>query len=322
MERHNLIEAARSVIKSEATAVASLVDKIGAPFGEAVDLIRGCRGRVIVTGIGKSGLIGKKIAATFNSTGTPSFFLHPAEGMHGDLGLVTRDDVVLALSKSGDTREIEQILIVFERLGVPIISITGNISSPLAEKSNVVLDASVECEAGPNNLIPTSSATAAMVMGDALAIVLLTLRGFSNEDLAVLHPGGEIGRKLLKVRELMHTGGEIPMVYGETPLNLAILEMTSKRLGFTTVVDSNGKLTGIYTDGDLRRTIESGRNVGSIKVEEVMTRGPKTISREAIAEKAIHFMEEYNITSLVITDNDGRPEGVIHLHDLLKAKIV
>jgi len=317
-----MLDTARQVIRHEAQAVASLADKIDASFLKAIDIIRECKGRVIITGMGKSGLIGRKIAATFNSTGTPSFFLHPAEGMHGDIGLVTRSDVVLALSKSGDTTELMPILKVFERLGVPLISITGNPSSTLAEKSDVVLDVSVDGEAGSNNLIPTSSTTAAMVMGDALAIVLLNLQNFSNDDLALLHTGGEIGRLLLKVMDLMHTGDEIPMVTENIPVYRAVLEITSKMLGFTTVVDPEGKLVGVFTDGDLRRTIEQGKDIKNTLIKEVFTPKPKTVHKEAIAEKAVHIMEFHRITSLVIVDNQGRPEGVIHLHDLLKANII
>ncbi|MCP4632306.1 MAG: KpsF/GutQ family sugar-phosphate isomerase [candidate division Zixibacteria bacterium] len=317
-----LINTAREVIRRESEAIASLIDKIGESFEEAVNIILKCNGRVIVTGMGKSGLIGKKIAATFNSTGTPSFFLHPAEGLHGDIGLVTRDDVVLALSKSGGTEELAQLLRVFKRLGVPIISITGNINSSLAQKSDVILDASVDNEASSNNLIPTSSATAAMVMGDAIAVVLLESKNFSNDDFALLHPGGEIGRRLLKVEDLMQTGDNIPIVEESTPISDAIIEITSKRLGFTTVVDKNRRFVGIYTDGDLRRTIEKKLDVNSTQVGKVMTSNPKTIQRHEIAEKAIHIMESHNITSLVIIEEEFRLEGVIHLHDLLRAQVV
>ncbi len=313
---------AKDVIRKEAEAIISLIDKINESFENAIELIRNCKGRLIITGMGKSGLIGKKIAATFNSVGTPSFFLHPAEGIHGDLGLVTKDDVVLALSKSGGTDELLSLLKVFKRLGTPIISITGDINSPLAQKSEVVLDVSVDKEAGLNELIPTSSATAAMVMGDALAMVLLKLHNFSDEDLAFLHPGGEIGRRLLKVRDLMHTGDEIPKVSANTPIYNAVLEITTKRLGFTVVTDSDGKLIGVYTDGDLRRTIKQGKDIKNTSIDKVMSPNPKTISKDAIADKAVHIMESYSITSLVIVDDYGKPEGVIHLHDLLKAKIV
>ncbi|MBD3170456.1 MAG: KpsF/GutQ family sugar-phosphate isomerase [candidate division Zixibacteria bacterium] len=322
MGKEDLIRIAHEVINRECEAIDSLAGKIGDSFVQAVEVILKCEGRVIVTGMGKSGLIGKKIAATFNSTGTPSFFLHPAEGLHGDIGLVISDDVVLALSKSGDTEEVAALLTIFERLGVPIISITGNPTSPLADKSDVVLDVSVQAEAGPSNLIPTSSSTAAMVMGHALAIALLEMRNFSEEDFALLHPGGDIGRRLLKVKELMHTGADIPVVGINTNLSEAIIEMTSKRLGFTAVADDDGRLAGVYTDGDLRRTIENNIDVGKTVINEVMTRNPKTIDGEAIAEKAVHIMESYNITSLMIIDKAGKIEGVIHLHDLLKAKIV
>ncbi len=317
-----MLDIARQVIKHESQAIAALVDKLDSSFERAIELMRNCQGRIIVTGMGKSGLIGRKIAATLNSTGTPAFFLHPAESVHGDFGLVRRGDVALALSKSGDTAELAQVLIMFKRLGVPIISMTGNLSSPLARKSDAVLDVSTNGEAGPNDLIPTSSAAAAMVMGDALAIVLLNLRGFDNDDLAFLHPGGEIGKRLLKVADIMHTGSDIPVVADRTPISQTILEITLKRLGFTTIVDSDGKLVGVYTDGDLRRTIEQAKDMRNTPICDVMTRNPKTISKNSIAEKAVHVMETHKITSLVIVDGENKPEGVIHLHDLLAAKVV
>lgn len=317
------VEGARQVIRKEAEAVLRLENRIGPEFERAVEVILNCTGRVIVTGMGKSGLIGRKIAATLTSTGTAAVFLHAAEGMHGDLGIVQRDDCILAISKSGETDEFFLLLPIFKRLGVPIIAITGNVQSPLAQKSDVVLDVSVREEACPNNLVPTSSTTASLVMGDALAVALLLRRGFSQDDFAFLHPGGNLGKKLiLKVADVMHTGSEIPIVTENTNLKETILQMTSKRLGVTTVVDGKGKLTGIITDGDLRRLVERTNKIFSLNARDAMTCGPKTISQDALAAEAVNTMEKYSITSLVITDGESKPMGIVHLHDLLKAGIV
>ena len=314
---------ARRVIREEARAVRQLESRIGPEFEKAVEIILRCRGRVIVTGIGKSGLIGRKIAATLTSTGTAAFFLHPAEGMHGDLGIVQRNDCIVAISKSGETNEFPLLLPIFKRLGVPIIALTGNIQSPLAQKSDVVLDVSVTQEACPNNLAPTSSTTATLVMGDALAVALLLKRGFSQNDFAFLHPGGNLGRKLiLTVADVMHTGEQIPVVLESTNLKDTILEMTSKRLGVTAVVDGAGRLSGIVTDGDLRRLVEKTDKLFSLTAGDAMTPEPKTISEDALAAEAINLMERYSITSLIIADGDRRPRGIVHLHDLLKAGIV
>jgi len=317
------IEGARQVVREEAQAVAQLVDRIGPDFQRAVEIILNCRGRVIVTGMGKSGLIGRKIAATLTSTGTAAIFLHPAEGMHGDLGVVQRNDCIIAISKSGETDEFYLLLPIFKRLGVPIIAITGGITSPLAQKSDAVLDVSVDQEACPNNLAPTSSTTASLVMGDALAVALLLQRGFSQDDFAFLHPGGNLGRKLiLKVADVMHTGSAVPMVTETTNMKETVLEMTSKRLGVTTVVDDGGRLKGIITDGDLRRLVERTDRVFTLTASEAMTHRPKTISQEALAAEALNVMEQHSITSLIITDGDGKPVGIVHLHDLLKSGIV
>ncbi len=317
------IEGARQVIREEAEAVLRLEDRIGSDFERAVELILGCKGRVIVTGMGKSGHIGRKIAATLTSTGTAAFFLHPAEGMHGDLGIVQRNDCIVAISKSGETNEFHLLLPIFKRLGVPIVAITGNVSSPLAQKSDAVLDVSVRHEACPNNLAPTCSTTASLVMGDALAVALLLKRGFSQDDFAFLHPGGNLGKKLiLKVADVMHTGSEVPVVSETTNMKEAILEMTSKRLGVTAVVDGSGQLKGIITDGDLRRLVERTDTVFSLTAGKAMTSRPRTISHDSLAAEAVNTMEQYNITSLIITDGGNKPVGIVHLHDLLKAGIV
>ena len=318
------IEGARQVIREEAQAVARLVDRIGPEFEKAVEIILNCRGRVIVTGMGKSGLIGRKIAATLTSTGTGAIFLHPAEGMHGDLGIVQRNDCIIAISKSGETDEFYLLLPVFKRLGVPIIAITGGVTSPLAQKSEVVLDVSVDQEACPNNLAPTCSTTASLVMGDALAVTLLLKRGFSQDDFAFLHPGGNLGRKLiLKVVDVMHTEAEVPIVSETANMKETILEMTSKRLGVTTVVDNGGCLTGIITDGDLRRLVErTDDRVFSLTAGDAMTHQPKTISGDALTAEALNVMEQHSITSLIITDGAKNPVGIVHLHDLLKSGIV
>ncbi len=317
------IEGARQVIRKEAEAVIQLEDRIGPEFERAVGIILNCTGRVIVTGMGKSGLIGRKIAATLTSTGTAAFFLHPAEGMHGDLGIVQRNDCIIAISKSGETDEFFLLLPIFKRLGVPIIAITGNVRSPLAKKSNVVLDVSVREEACPNNLAPTSSTTASLVMGDALAVALLLKRDFSQDDFAFLHPGGNLGKKLiLTVADVMHTGAEVPVVIETTNMKEAILEMTSKRLGVTTVIDGDGQLTGIITDGDLRRLVERTNKIFSLTARDAMTHRPKTVSQEALAAEALNIMEQHSITSLIIIDGEKKPVGIVHLHDILKAGIV
>jgi arabinose-5-phosphate isomerase len=316
-------ETAKEVIRKEAEAVRLLEKKIDQSFIKAVELILKCKGRVIVTGIGKSGIIGKKIAATLTSTGTAAFFLHPTEGIHGDLGMVRKNDVVIAITKSGGTDELYQLIPLFKRLGVPIITFTGNPDSAVAEKSDVIIDVSVKQEACPNNLVPTSSTTAALVMGDALAIALLEERHFSSEDFALLHPGGHLGRKLLlKVCDIMHTGDQIPVVSEETDMKQVILEMTSKRLGTTTVVNKKGELVGIFTDGDLRRLVERTDEMFSLKAKQVMTQNPKTIDGEELAAKALNMMESYAITSLIITNGKREPVGIVHLHDILKAGVV
>lgn len=317
-----LTRAAR-VLQLEAEAILALIPRLGPSFERAVDLLHGRAGRVIVTGMGKSGHIGRKVAATLASTGTPAYFLHPAEGVHGDLGMVARADTVLALSHSGETDEVLAILPALKRLGVPIVLLTGQPTSTLARQCDVVLDVSVREEACPMNLAPTSSTAAAMAMGDALAMALLDLRGLRPEDFAALHPRGTLGwRALFRVRDLMHDGDRVPIVREEAPMREAMEEMTRKGLGMTTVVDARGHLVGVITDGDLRRTYAARARPGSRCAGEVATSSPKVIAGEDLAARALEMMEAHAITSLVIVDDAGRPAGVVHLHDILRAKIL
>jgi arabinose-5-phosphate isomerase len=317
------LETARDVIKKEAEAVAGLLERLNENFVTAVDAILEISGRVIVTGMGKSGIVGKKIAATFSSTGTLALFLHPAEAFHGDLGIVTTRDIVLAISKSGDTSELYQLIPVFKRLGIKIILLTGQIDSSLAERSDIVIDCSVPAEACPNNLVPTASSTAAMVMGDALAVALFRRRGFSSEDFARLHPGGALGRRLLmRVSDLMHTGEKIPIVQESTSVKDTLITMSRGRLGIAVVVDRENKLAGIFTDGDLRRLSERDEEFFNRRISEVMTLNPKTIDPDAILDEVLAQCEQYKITSLVTVDQAHCPIGIIHLHDVLKSKLV
>lgn len=314
---------AERVLRLEAEAILGLIPKLDARFDRAVELLHRCSGRVIVTGMGKSGLIGRKIAATLASTGTPAYFLHPAEGVHGDIGMVARGDVVLALSNSGETDEILAIVPLLKRFGVPIVLLTGSPTSPLARQCEVVLDVSVAEEACPMNLAPTSSTTAALATGDALAMVLLELRGLRPEDYAALHPRGPLGwRALFRVSDLMLTGDAVPVVADGTPMREVIVEMTRKRKGITTVVDAAGRLVGVVTDGDLRRLYLRDTPIDALTAGEVATREAKTIRADDLAAKALEVMETWQITSLVIVDEEGRPVGLIHMHDILKAKIV
>jgi arabinose-5-phosphate isomerase len=314
---------AERVFRLEAEAILGLIPKLDERFERAVELLRRCTGRVIVTGMGKSGLIGRKIASTLASTGTPAYFLHPAEGVHGDLGMVARGDVVLALSNSGETDEVLAILPPLKRLGVPIVLLTGDPASALARQCEVVLDVSVAEEACPMNLAPTSSTTAALATGDALALALLELRGFRPEDYAALHPRGTLGwRALFRVGDLMLTGDALPIVPESTRLRGVIAEMTRKRKGMTTVVNAEGRLAGVITDGDLRRLHLKGGSIDELTAGQVATREPKTIRADELAAKALEVMETWQITSLVILDEASRPAGVIHMHDILRAKIV
>jgi arabinose-5-phosphate isomerase len=318
----DILGEARRALEIEAAAVRALIDRLDDRFLRAVGLLHECRGRVVVTGVGKSGLVGRKVAATLAATGTPALFLHAAEGAHGDLGMLTPHDLVLALSNSGETDELLALLPAIKRLGVPLVLLTGRPGSRLGQHSDVVLDVSVHEEACPMNLTPTASTTAALALGDALAIALLVRRGLQPEDFARLHPGGQLGRQLLRVEELMHRGAAIPSVRDDTPLDLAIREMSTKGLGATAVVDARGVLVGIVTDGDLRRAVQRGLVHGAAAARDVMTHGPKTVGRGELAATALEIMERYAITQLLIVDPAGRPEGILHLHDLLRAKIV
>jgi len=318
------IEQGKRVLKIEAQAILDLVKRLDKRFTQAVDLMYHCTGKVVVTGMGKSGLIGKKIAATLASTGTPALFLHSAEGVHGDLGMLSREDVVIAISNSGETEEIVKLLPAIKRLDVQLISLTGNIKSTLAKNSDVVLDISVKEEACSLGLAPTASTTATLAMGDALAISLLEKRGFKEQDFAAFHPGGVLGRRLLlKVEDVMHSGKDIPRVTEETPMKDVIVEITSKKMGMTTVADSSGHLRGVITDGDLRRLLERQlSDLLRIQAKQVMTTLPKVIHRSALAAEAVQRMEAHSISALVVADAQGLIEGVIHLHDLLKIGIV
>jgi len=316
----DVIEIGKRVIRIEANAVAELEDRIDENFAEVVDLILRLTGRVVITGVGKSGIIARKIVATMNSTGTPALYLHPADAVHGDLGVVRKEDVVICISKSGNTVEVLRLIPIFKRIGVPVISMVGNLNSQLARLSDYVLNVSVKEEACPYNLAPTASTTATLAMGDALAIALLEKRNFTVENFALFHPGGNLGKRLLlKVEELMVSGKDVPIVRTSTPMKETIIEMTSKRLGATCVVDDNGKLVGIITDGDLRRLLQRTENVFGLTAGEVMTRNPKTIKKDALAVVALQEMEHYNITQLVVIDDERFPIGMIHIHDLVKA---
>jgi arabinose-5-phosphate isomerase len=314
------IERGKEVIRIEAQALQALESKIDENFDAAVELIFASTGRVIVTGLGKSGLVARKIVATMNSTGTAAIFLHPSDAVHGDLGMVRSEDVVICLSKSGDTEEIQLLIPMFRRIGVKVISIVGNTSSNLARQSDIVLDASVKEEACPHDLAPTSSTTATLALGDALAIALLDKRGFTREEFAMFHPGGNLGKRLLlRVEGMMVAGDGVPVVRDEVPLSDAIVEMTSKRLGATCVVDVSGRLRGIITDGDLRRLLQRTKNVTNVTAAEAMTVNPKTIRKGLLAATALEVMESYSITQLVVVDENSHPVGMLHLHDLVKA---
>jgi arabinose-5-phosphate isomerase len=311
------LETAKRVLRVESEAIASLIDRLDARFEKAVELLHACKGRVVVTGLGKSGLVGRKLAATFASTGTPALFLHTGEALHGDLGMLTAADVMLAISSSGETAELIELLETVKRLGVPLLALTANPKSTLAQASNIVLDIAVKEEACSLNLAPTASTAAAMAMGDALAIALLERRGFKEEDFAALHPGGRLGNKLRRVESLMHVGENAPRVLPTTKMPDVIYEMSRKGLGLAAVTESDGKLLGIITDGDLRRVMQKRReNVLALSAADCMTKNPITLSRHELAASALRMMEEKKITSLLITDPAGKLEGVLHIHDL------
>jgi arabinose-5-phosphate isomerase len=311
---------ARKVLRIEADAILGLVDRLDDRFSRAVLMLRDCQGRVIVTGMGKSGIICRKIAATLSSTGTPAFFLHPAEAIHGDLGVVQRDDVVVAVSQSGETGEILRLLETIRRIGARLIAVTGGPKSTLAQASDVALDCHIAEEACPMNLAPTASTTAALALGDALAMTLLVEKGFRLEDFANLHPGGKIGKRLMRVDALMHAGAQAPIVSVTTPMREVIYEMSRQGLGMTCVVDAN-RLAGIITDGDLRRRMSQTPSILDLTAEEVMTRNPVTIAGSLLAAEALNLMEQRKITSLIVTDADRNVEGVLHLHDLWETEL-
>jgi arabinose-5-phosphate isomerase len=323
MSNQQFISSGQRTVAMEMQAVSDLQDRIDASFVTACETLLTCEGRVIVTGMGKSGHIGNKIAATLASTGTPAFFVHPGEASHGDLGMITKHDVVLALSNSGNTAEVITLLPLIKRLGIPLISMTGDANSALAQAAVANLDVSIAEEACPLNLAPTTSTTVTLVMGDALAIALLESRGFSAEDFAFSHPGGALGRKLLlRVSDIMHADNEVPRVTPETPLHNALLEMTEKGFGMTTITNTEGELLGVFTDGDLRRVIDSKTDFSTVKMGQVMTENPKTVKHDMLVAEALNIMEKASITAVVVEDASNHPIGVLHMHDILRAGVI
>lgn len=322
MESKKILELGKKVISEEIRGLERLLSSLDENFSKAVELILSCEGKVILTGIGKSGHIARKIASTFSSTGTPSVFLHPGEALHGDLGIVDKKDIVIAISNSGESGEVLALIPYIKLQGVPIIAITNNPRSTLAKHSEVVLNLNVEREACPLELAPTTSSTATLVLGDALAMTVMELRGFTKEDFALRHPAGALGRKLRLVKDLYHTGEELPVVREDTPMKEAIIEMTAKGFGATAVVNEEGRLVGIITDGDLRRFVNKGGSFENTRAKDVMTKNPKTISPDELALSALKKMEDYNITVLIVVDEENKPIGIIHMHDILKAEIV
>jgi arabinose-5-phosphate isomerase len=312
---------ARRVLETEAAAILGLIPRLDRGFDRAVDLLQGCRGRVVVTGMGKSGIICRKIAATLSSTGTPAFFLHPAEAIHGDLGVVQPEDVVVAISQSGETEELLRLLEYIRRIGARLVALTGVPRSTLGQAADVALDCHVDEEACPLNLVPTASTTAALALGDALAMTLLVRRGFRLEDFANLHPGGRLGKRLLRAEQLMHGDALMPRVARDTPMRDVIYEISSKGLGVTVVVDQSGTVAGIITDGDLRRHMSAGPNILDLTAADVMTASPVTIPPSLLAVEALKILEQRKITSLIVADGDARPLGVLHLHDLWRTEL-
>lgn len=323
MPNHDFIKPALRTINMEAQAVLLLQDRIDQSFVKACEYILACKGRTIITGMGKSGHIANKIASTFASTGSPSFFVHPGEASHGDSGMITNNDLVIAISNSGTTSEVITLLPLIKRLKIPLISMTGDPGSTLAKVADVNLDISVSEEACPLGLAPTTSTTVTLVMGDALAVALLEARGFTAEDFAFSHPGGALGRKLLlRVGDIMHAGSEVPRVEEGTPLSEALFEMTAKGFGITTVVNSSNELIGVFTDGDLRRAVDQKVDINNVCTGDVMTRGCKTVNREMLAAEALKIMEDNKITAVIVEDDARHPLGVLHLHDILRAGVV
>jgi len=307
------------LLQVEAEAILALVERLDENFNAAVELLHNCRGRVVVSGVGKSGVIGRKIAATLSSTGTPAVFMHAADGLHGDLGVLRKGDVVIWISKSGNSEEFNGTFPLLKRIGIPVIALSGNMHSHLVKNSDIVLDVSVKEEGCPDDLAPAASTTATLALGDALAIAVLEKRHFSKEDFAYLHPGGSLGKQLLlKIDDVMFTGKDLPTVRAAASFREIILEMNSKRFGSTCVVGDDGKLLGIITDGDLKRLLEKSKNLDGFTAEQVMTTEPKTVQTGSLAAKAMHIMKKYNILQIIITDDARKPVGIIHLHHLLK----
>lgn len=322
-DKNDILHTGRNTFQIEIDAMKASMDRLDESFVRAVEIIFACKGRVVVTGMGKSGIIARKIAATMSSTGTPAFFLHPAEGVHGDLGMIVKGDVCLALSNSGETAEIVKLLPIIKRFNIPLISIVGNMNSTLAHRSDCALDGTVAKEACPLNLAPTASTTVSLAIGDALSVALLEKRGFSRDDFAVFHPSGALGKKLLlRVEDMMHTGDRVPVINISRKVSDAVFVMSAKGFGCTSVVDDDGVLKGIITDGDLRRALEKYDNVFALNIADMQIKYPKVIDKNALAAKALSIMEQYSITSLFVVDDDGKPFGIIHLHDLLKEGIV
>lgn len=322
-DRQRILARGRAVLQTEADAVSALLPRLGDTFVAACEIVLACKGRLVVSGMGKSGHIGNKLAATFASTGTPAFFVHPGEASHGDVGMITAQDVVLAISNSGETDELITILPVIKRLDVPLIGMTGRHESTLARSSTVVLDTSVAAEACPLNLAPTASTTATLALGDALAIAVLEARGFTEDDFARSHPGGSLGRRLLlHVEDVMHRGTELPLVSPDTVLREGLKEMTRKRLGMTTIVDDNKRLLGVFTDGDLRRALDKQIDLHATLMGEVMTANPKRVTPRMLAAAAVHLMETYKITVLPVVDDNDVVIGALNVHDLFRAGVM
>ncbi len=318
----DILAEAKKVFDIEIQELIRLKENLDENFVKAVEILLSCEGKVITTGVGKSGHIAQKIASTLSSTGTPAHFLHPSEALHGDLGVIDQRDVLLAISNSGESPEVISLIPYVKLLKVPIIAITNRKDSTLAKYADVHIFLNVQKEACPLELAPTSSSTASLLVGDALAMVLLQLKGFTKEDFALRHPGGSLGRRLRLVRDLYHTGDEVPIVYEDTPMTDVIIEMTSKGFGATAVIDKDGKLVGIITDGDLRRFVKNGGDFNTAKARDVMTKTPKTAKANELAVEALKRMEDHKITVLIVIDDEGRPEGIIHMHDILKAGVL
>lgn len=318
MNAEEIIKRGKEVVRIEAEQISRLSGSINPDFVRAVEYIYNCTGRVVMTGMGKSGLIARKIVATLNSTGTPAIFLHPADAFHGDLGMVRKEDVVILLSKSGETEDILHLIPLLKRLGIKLIGMVGDMNSKMAKEVDVPLFIDVSEEACPLDLAPTSSTTSTLVMGDALSVVLLEMRGFTEDDFASLHPGGSLGKRLsLKLDEIMAKGDKVPTVPESASLKDAIYEISSKRFGMTAVLNQEGQLAGIITDGDLRRLLEKTMEISNLRAKDIMNKNPKTISKEVLASRALQMMENYKITSLIVTDEENKPEGIIHLHELV-----